>query len=237
MKPQELTQTSTKPPAIEMSGIRKSYRMGDEEVHALDGIDFRVDVGEFVAVVGASGSGKSTLMNIIGLLDEPDEGVYLLNGRNARSLSDGESAAIRNRTIGFVFQDFSLLPTMNAFENVRLPLLYRGMHPKEASEKAMEHLDLVGLESRAHHLPTQLSGGQQQRVAIARALAGDPQVLLADEPTGALDSKTSEEVMQLLEKSNKSGQTIVFITHNPDLALRTGRTVSISDGKIREGAI
>lgn len=222
---------------IDMSSIRKTYLMGDERVNALDGIDFNVAQGEFVSVIGASGSGKSTLMNIIGLLDVPDEGTYLLGGRNTESLSDSEAARIRNRTIGFVFQDFNLLPTMNAFENVRLPLLYRGMKPKEAGERAREQLERVGLQKRARHLPAQLSGGQQQRVAIARALAGEPEVLLADEPTGALDSKTSEEIMKLLETSNASGQTIVFITHNSDLALRAERQVSISDGHIQERTI
>ena len=201
---------------IDMRGIHKTYLMGDEPVRALDGIDFAVAKGEFVSVIGASGSGKSTLMNIIGLLDVPDEGTYYLAGRDAASLSDSDAARIRNRTIGFVFQDFNLLPTMNAFENVR------------------EALTRVGLGNRSDHLPAQLSGGQQQRVAIARALAGKPEVLLADEPTGALDSKTSEEIMQLLEASNSAGQTIVFITHNPELALRASRSVSISDGHIQE---
>lgn len=219
---------------IDMRGIHKTYLMGDEPVRALDGIDFAVAKGEFVSVIGASGSGKSTLMNIIGLLDVPDEGTYYLAGRDAASLFDSDAARIRNRTIGFVFQDFNLLPTMNAFENVRLPLLYRGIKPKEAGERAREALTRVGLGNRSGHLPAQLSGGQQQRVAIARALAGKPEVLLADEPTGALDSKTSEEIMQLLEASNSAGQTIVFITHNPELALRASRSVSISDGHIQE---
>lgn len=219
---------------IDMRGIRRTYLMGEERVHALDGVDFQVAKGEFVSVIGASGSGKSTLMNIIGLLDVPDEGSYYLAGQDTTSLSDSEAARIRNRTIGFVFQDFNLLPTMNAFENVRLPLLYRGLKPKEAGERARAQLERVGLGNRSHHLPAQLSGGQQQRVAIARALAGEPEILLADEPTGALDSHTSEEIMQLLETSNEAGQTIVFITHNPDLAKRTKRRVAISDGHMHE---
>lgn len=221
-------------PLIHMRNIHKTYLMGDERVKALDGIDFTVERGEFVSVVGASGSGKSTLMNIIGLLDVPDEGVYRLDGRDTTALTDTELARIRNRTIGFVFQDFNLLPTINAVENVRLPLLYRGVKSKEADERAREQLARVGLGDRERHLPSQLSGGQQQRVAIARALAGNPEVLLADEPTGALDSHTSEEIMRILEQANESGQTIVFITHNPELAMRAARKMTISDGHMHE---
>ncbi len=222
-------------PAINLHHVAKQYLLGDQIVHALDNVDFVVEAGEFVAVVGPSGSGKSTLMNIVGLLDVPDSGSYELGGQNVAHLSSNDLARLRNTAIGFVFQSFNLLGTLTALENVRLPLIYRGMKPREAVEQAQNYLAKVGLEGREHHLPHQLSGGQQQRVAIARALVGEPEIILADEPTGALDSKTSDEIMQLLEELHTEGQTIVLITHNPELAIRTERTVHIADGKLTEG--
>lgn len=219
---------------IHMKQISKYYRLGDETVKALDKVDFSVNRGEFVAIVGPSGSGKSTLMNIIGLLDSPDGGKYALDGQAAFNLKDRQLADLRNRKIGFVFQSFNLLKTMDAFENVRLPLLYRGISKKKANARAFEYLHRLGLKGREKHLPSQLSGGQQQRVAIARALAGAPEIILADEPTGALDTKTSNEIMGILNELNQRGQTIVLITHNPVLAQQAGRVVSIVDGKLSE---
>lgn len=220
---------------IAMTNLTKTYCMGEEEIRALDGIDFTVGRGEFVAIVGPSGSGKSTLMNMIGLLDVPDEGTYALDGEDVSSMSENRLAGLRNRKIGFVFQSFNLLPSMSAAENVRLPLMYRGMRAKEADRITSSVLARVGLAGREHHLPSQLSGGQQQRVAIARALAGSPEIVLADEPTGALDSKTSEEIMTMFKELNATGQTIILITHNPELALETERVVKIADGRLFEG--
>lgn len=219
---------------IAMTHLAKTYRMGDDEVRALDNVSFRVKRGEFVAIVGPSGSGKSTLMNMIGLLDSPDSGTYLLDGEDVSRMSDDRLAGVRNRKIGFVFQHFNLLGNMNARENVRLPLLYRGMRVAEADRLANCMLEQVGLAGREKHRPTQLSGGQQQRVAIARALAGTPEILLADEPTGALDSRTSVEIMDMLKNLNAQGQTVVLITHNPELALEANRTVTIADGVLYE---
>ena len=219
---------------ITMTHLAKTYRMGDDEVHALDKVSFRVKQGEFVAIVGPSGSGKSTLMNMIGLLDTPDSGTYLLDGEDVSRMSEDRLAGVRNRKIGFVFQNFNLLGNMNAKENVRLPLLYRGMRAGDADRLAVSMLEQVGLAGREKHRPAQLSGGQQQRVAIARALAGSPEILLADEPTGALDSRTSVEIMNMFKELNAKGQTIVFITHNPELAHEANRTVTIADGVLRE---
>ncbi|CAK7028117.1 MAG: putative ABC transporter ATP-binding protein YknY [Paraeggerthella hongkongensis] len=219
---------------ISMTHLTKTYRMGDDEVRALDNVSFQVKRGEFVAIVGPSGSGKSTLMNMIGLLDSPDSGTYLLDGEDVSRMSDDRLAGVRNRKIGFVFQHFNLLGNMNARENVRLPLLYRGMRVAEADRLANCMLEKVGLAGREKHRPTQLSGGQQQRVAIARALAGTPEILLADEPTGALDSRTSVEIMDMLKELNAQGQTVVLITHNPELALEANRTVTIADGVLYE---
>lgn len=220
---------------IVMENLTKIYRMGDEAIHALDGIDFAVGRGEFVAIVGPSGSGKSTLMNMIGLLDVPDSGTYMLDGEDVSRMSENRLAGVRNRKIGFVFQNFNLLATMSAAENVRLPLMYRGLRAKKADLLTSSALAKVGLAGRERHLPSQLSGGQQQRVAIARALAGSPEIVLADEPTGALDSKTSAEIMDTLKGLNAAGQTIVLITHNPDLARAAGRIVEIADGKLFRG--
>lgn len=222
---------------IAITRLSKLYRMGDTEIRALDGIDFTVRRGEFVAIVGPSGSGKSTLMNIIGLLDAPDEGTYMLDGEDVSHMSDSRLAALRNRKIGFVFQSFNLLKSMSAEENVRVPLVYRGMRARQADEIARGMLARLGLEGREKHTPSQLSGGQQQRVAIARALAGSPDILLADEPTGSLDSKTSAEIMAMFKALNEQGQTIVLITHNPELAREAGRVVTISDGRLFEEAV
>ncbi len=219
---------------IELKQVRKTYQLGGETVHAIDGVDFRVKEGEFVAIVGPSGSGKSSLMNIIGLLDEPDAGEYVLDGQSTARLSDARLAKIRNRKIGFVFQSFNLLGKLSALENVKLPLSYAGVRAKEADARARNLLARVGLEGREHHLPNQLSGGQQQRVAVARALVCQPEIILADEPTGALDSRTGEEIMQLFEELHAEGQTVILITHNPDLAERAPRTVRIADGRVYE---
>ena len=222
---------------ISITRLSKLYRMGDDEIRALDAVDFSVRRGEFVAIVGPSGSGKSTLMNIIGLLDTPDEGTYLLGGEDVSHMSDNRLAALRNRKIGFVFQNFNLLKSMSAEENVCVPLVYRGMRARQADKIARDMLARLGLGGREKHLPSQLSGGQQQRVAIARALVGSPDILLADEPTGSLDSKTSAEIMAMLKTLNEQGQTIVFITHNPELACEAGRVVTIADGMLFEEAV
>ena len=222
---------------ISITRLSKLYRMGDDEIRALDAVDFSVRRGEFVAIVGPSGSGKSTLMNIIGLLDTPDEGTYLLGGEDVSHMSGNRLAALRNRKIGFVFQNFNLLKSMSAEENVRVPLIYRGMRARQADKIARDMLARLGLGGREKHLPSQLSGGQQQRVAIARALVGSPDILLADEPTGSLDSKTSAEIMAMLKTLNELGQTIVFITHTPELAREAGRVVTIADGMLFEEAV
>ena len=219
-------------PLIELRDIYKVYQMGDEEVRASDGVSLTIRRGEFVAVVGKSGSGKSTLMNIIGALDVPTEGEYLLGGEDTSQMSDDQLADIRNRMIGFVFQQYNLLPKLNLLENVELPLLYAGIPAAERRERAMESLKRVGLEEKWKNLPAQLSGGQQQRVSIARALAGSPSLILADEPTGALDSRTSREVLDFLKELNREGNTIVIITHDSSIALEAKRVVRIHDGKI-----
>lgn len=219
-------------PLISLRGIYKIYKMGDEEVHANDGIDLDIYKGEFVAIVGKSGSGKSTLMNIIGALDVPTSGNYLLGGKNTSSMSDNELAEVRNHMLGFIFQQYNLLPKLSILENVELPLLYQGVKAVERREKAMRELEKVGLADKAKNKPHQLSGGQQQRVSIARALAGSPSIILADEPTGALDSKTSKEVLSYIKQLNSEGNTIVMITHDPTLAMQARRVVQIMDGKI-----
>ncbi len=206
--------------------------MGDEEVRASDGVSLSIDRGEFVAIVGKSGSGKSTLMNIIGALDVPTEGEYILGGEDVSEMSDDQLAQIRNKMIGFIFQQYNLLPKLNLLENVELPLLYAGVSVQERKERALKSLAKVGLEEKWKNLPNQLSGGQQQRVSIARALAGDPSLILADEPTGALDSRTSREVLNFLRQLNEEGNTIVMITHDNSIALEAKRVVRIKDGKI-----
>ena len=217
---------------ISLRGIYKIYKMGDEEVHANDGIDLDIYKGEFVAIVGKSGSGKSTLMNIIGALDVPTSGNYFLGGKNTSSMGDNELAEVRNHMLGFIFQQYNLLPKLSILENVELPLLYQGVKAAERKEKAMQELEKVGLADKAKNKPHQLSGGQQQRVSIARALAGSPSIILADEPTGALDSKTSKEVLSYIKQLNSEGNTIVMITHDPTLAKQARRVVQIMDGKI-----
>ena len=219
-------------PLIELKNIYKIYHMGDEEVRASDGVSLSIDRGEFVAIVGKSGSGKSTLMNIIGALDVPTEGEYILGGEDVSEMRDDQLAQIRNKMIGFIFQQYNLLPKLNLLENVELPLLYAGVSVQERKERALKSLAKVGLEEKWKNLPNQLSGGQQQRVSIARALAGDPSLILADEPTGALDSRTSREVLNFLRQLNEEGNTIVMITHDNSIALEAKRVVRIKDGKI-----
>ena len=219
-------------PLIELKNIYKIYHMGDEEVRASDGVSLSINRGEFVAIVGKSGSGKSTLMNIIGALDVPTEGEYILGGEDVSEMSDDQLAQIRNKMIGFIFQQYNLLPKLNLLENVELPLLYAGVPVQERKERALKSLAKVGLEEKWKNLPNQLSGGQQQRVSIARALAGDPSLILADEPTGALDSRASREVLNFLRQLNEEGNTIVMITHDNSIALEAKRVVRIKDGKI-----
>ena len=217
---------------ISLHDIVKRYRMGDEEVMALAGVDLDIGRNEYVALVGPSGSGKSTLMNIIGCLDSPSEGSYLLNGRDTAQLGEVELARVRNREIGFVFQSFHLLPRMTVLQNVMQPLVYRGMPAAERKRRAVEALAKVGLGNRQGHRPNELSGGQRQRVAVARALVGEPSLLLADEPTGNLDSRTSREIMALFDELHDQGQTVLVVTHEPDIAAHCRRTVRIGDGKV-----
>ncbi|MDY3918576.1 MAG: ABC transporter ATP-binding protein [Candidatus Limivivens sp.] len=217
---------------IELENIKKIYCLGGEEVHALDGVTLNVCEHEFVAIVGASGSGKSTLMNIIGCLDTPDEGKYYIDGQDVTTLSERELATMRNRKIGFIFQQFNLLPKLTAYENVELPLIYQGVPARERRERVEEALDRVGLSKRIHHRPNQLSGGQQQRVAVARALATRPSLILADEPTGNLDSKSSQDIMGLIHELHEQGNTIILITHDDGIAQKAERQVRIMDGKI-----
>lgn len=219
---------------LNLKNIKKYFKMGDEEIKALDNISLMVNKGEYLSIIGPSGSGKSTLMNIIGLLDVPDSGEYLLDGVNIKEMSDGALAKLRNQKIGFVFQNFNLLTKLTAWENVQVPLVYAGYSAKESKKIAYEYLEKVGLKGREHHFPNQLSGGQQQRVAIARALANKPEIILADEPTGALDSKTGTEIKKLLKELHKEGQTIVLITHDNSMAEEAERIVRISDGKLYE---
>jgi putative ABC transport system ATP-binding protein len=219
-------------PLIVVRDVHKVYQTGDVEVRALNGVSLDVESGEFVAIMGSSGSGKSTLMNILGCLDRPTLGSYVLAGREVANMRKDELAEIRNEVIGFVFQSFNLLARTTALENVELPLVYRGVGGRERRQRATASLARVGLEKRLDHTPAQLSGGQQQRVAIARALVGDPRVILADEPTGNLDSKTSIEVMNLFQELGRSGITVVLVTHEPDIAEFASRVVVVKDGRI-----
>jgi putative ABC transport system ATP-binding protein len=218
---------------IELSSITKIYTTGDVELRALDGVSLRIDEGEFVAIMGASGSGKSTLMNIIGCLDRPTSGRYLLADEEVSTLDRDALAEKRNRTLGFVFQNFNLLARTSALENVELPLLYAGLHTRERHERARVALQRMGLGDRIHHHPNQMSGGQQQRVAVARALVANPKVILADEPTGNLDSVTSVEVMAIFQELRDSGITVVLVTHEPDIARYARRVVMMRDGKVQ----
>ena len=221
---------------IRMKGIRKEYHMGDNVLAALDGVDIHIKPHEFVSIIGPSGSGKSTLMNIIGCLDTADEGAYYLDGQEIEDYSEDELADIRGRKIGFIFQQFNLLPKLTARENVELPLIYQGMSASRRHARSEEVLERVGLLDRMDHKPTELSGGQQQRVAIARALAGNPSLLLADEPTGNLDSRTGADVMKLFHELHEAGNTIVFITHDAKIAAQTPRAIHIHDGRVLEPA-
>ncbi len=218
---------------IQTENLMKVYQMGDSEVRALNGASFTIDKGEMVSIMGPSGSGKSTLMSIIGCLDAPTSGKYMLDGVSVENMDEAKLAETRGRKIGFVFQQFNLLARTSALENVMLPLTYAGVSGKERNDRAMKALDRVGLSQRTHHAPNELSGGQQQRVAIARALVNEPAILLADEPTGALDSKTSVEIMDLFQSLHKdSGQTVILVTHDSYVARHTDRIIKISDGKI-----
>lgn len=217
---------------IKIENMTKVYVMGTQEVHALRGVTLDINENEYVAVMGPSGSGKSTLMNMFGCLDTPTSGLYSFKGNNVSEMSDNELARIRNKEIGFVFQSFNLLPRSNALHNVELPLIYSGISAHERKERAIEALRNVGLEERMHHKPNELSGGQRQRVAIARALVTKPAIILADEPTGALDSRTGEEIMQLFEDLYKAGNTIILVTHEEDIARHARRLVRLKDGVV-----
>jgi putative ABC transport system ATP-binding protein len=221
-------------PIIETQDLWKTYVMGSEEIHALSGVDLSIERGEYVAIMGPSGSGKSTLMNLIGCLDTPTKGSYLLNGKQVSQMNDNELARIRNEEIGFVFQTFNLLPRASALHNVELPLVYAGVPSKERQERAREALRKVELENRMDHKPNELSGGQRQRVAIARALVNNPSILLADEPTGNLDTKTGVEIMSLFERLHDAGNTLVLVTHEADVAAHAYRVVHIRDGRVEK---
>jgi putative ABC transport system ATP-binding protein len=219
-------------PVIELQDVRKIYRMGSQEVHALDGVSLRVNPNEYVAIMGPSGSGKSTMMNIIGCLDVPTSGTYLLNGADVGAMNDDELAAARNREIGFVFQTFNLLPRVNCLQNVELPLIYSGIRKSSRRDLAKKALTNVGLADRMDHKSNELSGGQRQRVAVARALVNDPAILLADEPTGNLDTATGEEIMHLFERLYRNGNTVLVVTHEEEIANYTRRIIRLRDGKI-----
>lgn len=225
------------PEIIKTKEIRKIYRMGSEEVHALESVSIKVDRGEYVAFMGPSGSGKSTLMNIIGCLDTPTSGQYILNSKDVSDMSENELAEIRNKEIGFVFQTFNLLPRATCLDNVALPLIYAGYNKTDRDEKAFLALKSVGLDDRIHHKPNELSGGQRQRVAIARALVNDPSIILADEPTGNLDSKTSYDIMDLFHELHQKGNTIIMVTHEDDIAHYAHRVIRLRDGLVESDEV
>ena len=220
---------------ISIEGLRKTYHIGTQQIHALDGLDLAIDVNEYVALMGPSGSGKSTLMNVLGCLDSPTAGSYHLNGQNVANLDEDALADIRNREIGFVFQTFNLLPRYSALENVALPLIYAGLSKRERLERAEEVLEMVGLQDRMVHRPNELSGGQRQRVAVARALVNRPSIILADEPTGNLDTATSMEIMNLFGEIQAAGNTVILVTHEEDIAECAHRIVRLRDGKVESG--
>jgi putative ABC transport system ATP-binding protein len=222
---------------IDVREVYKIYNPGENQVNALDGVSLTIDEGEFVAIIGQSGSGKSTLMNMLGLLDTPSSGEYYINGRLVDDLTDDQMSVIRNEQIGFIFQGFNLIPSLSALENVELPLVYRGMGRSERREISVEALKRVGLEKRMKHLPAELSGGQQQRVAVARAIAAKPPVILADEPTGNLDTHSTKEVMAILRALKDEGRTVVIITHDPEIAQEAERVIRIRDGRVVEDTI
>ncbi|NGY66054.1 ABC transporter ATP-binding protein [Lentzea sp. NEAU-D13] len=224
-------------PVIEVRNLRKTYGAGDTAVHALRGLDLTVEKGEYIAIMGASGSGKSTLLNILGCLDVPSSGKYLLDGIDTGEFDEEQLSLLRNRKIGFVFQSFNLVPRTTALANVELPLVYAGVRRAQRRERALAALDLVGLKERTHHRPNELSGGQQQRVAIARALVTSPAIVLADEPTGNLDTESSREVLGILDRLNASGRTVVLITHEDEVAAHAMRTVRVVDGSVQTGGV
>ncbi|MFY9302741.1 MAG: ABC transporter ATP-binding protein [Atribacterales bacterium] len=219
-------------PVIKVEDLWKIYQLGEVQVEALRGVSFEIEEGEFVAIMGPSGSGKSTLLNILGCLDRPTRGRYFLDGQEVSQLNENQLAQIRNKKIGFIFQSFNLLPRLTALQNVELPLIYAGIPSQKRKEQAIKSLEAVGLGDRIHHYPNQLSGGQQQRVAIARALVNDPSIILADEPTGNLDTRSSEEIMHILQELNQEGKTIVLVTHERDIASHTHRILHFRDGQL-----
>jgi putative ABC transport system ATP-binding protein len=231
------TAADTKTVTIKTRNLQRRYRMGGELIYALRGVDLTVERGEYLAIMGPSGSGKSTLMNMIGCLDTPDEGEYWLNGKLVSDMNDRELAKVRNKEVGFVFQTFNLLPRANALHNVELPLIYAGMKRKDRLERAKRALERVGLEDRMMHRPSEMSGGQRQRVAVARALVTDPSILLADEPTGNLDSTTSRDIMGLFDELHGAGHTIVLVTHEADIAKHARRAIHLRDGTIAEDSL
>jgi len=224
-------------PLIRLEGVKKVFYTDEVETHALDNINIEIERGEYVSIAGPSGCGKSTLLSLLGLLDTPTEGIYILNGRKATDLSLSERARVRNREVGFIFQSFNLIGDLNVFENVELPLTYRGMRAAERKQRVLAALERVGMAHRAMHLPSQLSGGQQQRVAVARAVSGEPSILLADEPTGNLDSKNGEAVMDLLGELHKGGATICMVTHDERYASHAKRTIHLFDGRVVEESV
>ena len=220
------------PPVVELEGVGRTYRLGDQDVHALADVNLRIDEGDYVAIMGPSGSGKSTLLNVLGCLDRPTQGTYRLGGDEVEDLPDDELSRVRGQRLGFVFQNYNLIPQQNVLENIEVPMFYAGVPEATARVRAIALAERLGLGNRVFHRPTQLSGGQQQRVAIARSLANEPLVLLADEPTGNLDSKTGEEILGLLDDLHAQGKTVIVVTHDPNVAARAGRVVRMRDGRV-----